>query len=144
MLVEGLIIVIDLDKFSEFIDKQGLDSYKPNTITGTLTELVSRFVYKWHGVVIYGLDSERGTEEAVIEIPYGYEYIDEIIKDLEEIRDEINKLGASVSIAIVIDIVCPELSGSRRLAYRGTIGRKRAWRLIRKIKKNGGNKVVFA
>jgi hypothetical protein len=54
--VEELIIFIDLDNFGEISDKQGWVSYKPNEITGTLTHLVTNFVRKHLGEVIYGLD----------------------------------------------------------------------------------------
>lgn len=143
MLIQGLIIIIDLDNFGEYVEKHGLDPYKPNVVTGTLSELVYRFVNKWRGVVIYGLDFERGTEEAVIELPYGHENIDDILKDLLEIKEEINKLGVSISIVVVQDYVYPELAGDRRIAYKGTVGRIKAWKILRKIKKTGGNKIVF-
>lgn len=143
LLVEGLIIVMDLDKFKEVTRERGFDPYKPNIITGTLTSLVTNFVSKWGGVVIYGLDFSRGTEEAVIEIPYGHEHLGEIARDLEEIKREMNELGASISIAVVRDYVYPELSGTRRVAYSGTAGRRRAWKVVRKVKKSGGNEIAI-
>ncbi|MEM4815957.1 MAG: hypothetical protein QXU77_00185, partial [Desulfurococcaceae archaeon] len=76
-------------------------------------------------------------------LPYGHENIDDILKDLLEIKEEINKLGVSISIVVVQDYVYPELAGDRRIAYKGTVGRIRAWKILRKIKKTGGNKIVF-
>lgn len=142
LFVRGLIIVLDLDKFEEFIREKGWDPYKPNIITGTLTSLVEDFARKWNGVIIYGLDRKRGTEEVVIEIPYGYEYLDEIVKDLYKIKEEINKLGASISIVVVKDFVYPKPVNNQREAYQGTPGRRRAWRIIRRIKRSGGNKIL--
>ena len=142
MFVEGLIIVLDLDKFEEFMEKRGWDPYKPNIVTGTLTNLVENFARKWNGVVIYGLDPIRGTEEAVIEIPYGHDHLDGIIDDLEKIKKEINRLGASISIVVLKDFVYPKPASNRREAYQGTPGRKRAWKMLRKIKRSGGNKIL--
>ena len=142
MYVEGLIIVMDLDRFEEYVEERGLDPYKPNLITGTLTELVERFASKWRGVVVYGLDRERGTEEAVIEIPYGHEYLDSIVRDLEEIKREINRLGASITIVVVKDYTYPQTASSRREAYYGTPGRRRAWREVRRLKRLGGNRIL--
>jgi len=143
LYVEGLIVVLDLDRFEEYVEERGLDPYKPNIVTGTLTSLVERFVSKWRGVVIYGLDPERGTEEAVIEIPYGHEHLSEIVSDLEEIKREINKLGASISIVVIRDFVYPRRASSRREAYSGTPGRRRAWRILRRVKRAGGNKLLI-
>jgi len=142
LLIDGLIIVLDLDKFEEFMESRGWDPYKPNIITGSLTRLVEDFVKKWSGVIIYGLDEARGTEEAVIEIPYGHERIEDIRRDLKRIKDEINRLGASISIVVVKDYVTGKPASSRREAYYGTPGRKRAVRLLKMIKRRGGNRIL--
>ncbi len=142
MFAYGIIIVLDLDRFEEYTVEHGYDQYKPNIVTGTLTNLVKNLVYKYNGSVIYGLDEERGTEEAIIEIPYfPDEKIDELKKDLEKIKDEINKLGASISIVVVKDYVTGKPARSRREAYRGTPGRRKALRILRKVKRRGGNRI---
>lgn len=143
MFVDGLIIVIDLDNFEEYMKQRGWNEYEPNIVTGTLTTLIEAFVNKWRGVVIYGLDHVRGTEEAVIEIPYGHEQLESIRNDLLNIKNEINKLGASISIIVVKDYVCGEPASTRREAYHGTPGRRRALRILRKIKRSGGNKFMI-
>ncbi len=142
MFVEGLIIILDLDRFEEYTLKHGFSQYKPNIITGTLTRLVDEFVKKWQASLIYGLDYERGTEEAVIEIPFGYERLDEIVMDLKKIKNVINKLNASISIVVIKDYVIGKRAKNRREAYYGTPGRRRALRILRKIKKKGGNKII--
>ncbi len=141
MLVEGLIIVMDLDRFEEFIEEKGLSQWSPNIVTGTLTLLVEEFVRKWQAIVVYGLDPKRGTEEVVLEIPFGHEFIDEITKDLSRIKEEINKLGASISIVVVKDFVMAKPANNRREAYYGSPGRKRAIRFLKKIKRRGGNRL---
>lgn len=143
LLVEGIIIVLDLDRFEEYTVKHGLDQYRPNTVTGMLTSLVENFVRKWRAVVVYGLDYERGTEETILEIPYGYEQINEIVKDLKVIKDEVNKVGASITIVVIRDYVLGRKAKNRREAYHGTPGRRRAIRVLRKAKRAGGNKLVL-
>jgi GGDEF domain-containing protein len=142
-LVPGVIIIIDLDKFGEFVEKHGLDPYKPNTITGELTRLVVAFAQKFRGVVIYGLDYERGTEEAVIEIPYGVEYLDLVVSELEYIANRIRELGATLTAIVIVDYVSGRPAKNRREAYEGTLGRRRALRALKKAKKKGGNRVVI-
>ncbi|RLG80168.1 MAG: hypothetical protein DRO13_04380 [Thermoprotei archaeon] len=142
MFIEGLLVVLDLDEFGDFMKERGWDPYRPNIVTGTLTSLVEAFARKWRGVVVYGLDHERGTEEAVIEIPYGYERLEAIVKDLEEIKREVNKYGASISIVALRELVYPVPARNRREAYYGTPGRRRALKILRSIKRAGGNKIV--
>jgi len=141
-LVPGIIVIIDLDKFREFVEKHGLDPYKPNIITSELTSLVELFTRKFRGVVIYGLDYERGTEEAVIEIPYGVDYLDLVISELKYIANRIRELGTTLTAVIVVDYVSGRSAKSRRDAYEGTLGRRRALRALRRAKKKGGNRII--
>ncbi|MET1101205.1 MAG: hypothetical protein ABWW69_01815 [Pyrodictiaceae archaeon] len=141
-LVEGTIIVIDLDKFGEVVTERGWSEYSPNEATGLLTLLVEKLASKWHGVVVYGLDPERGTEEAVIEIPLVEP--EEVRSDLEEIRKEINKLGVGVTIVAVKGYVGLKPARNRREAYYGTPDRARAVSLLREAKRKGGNRVYVA
>lgn len=140
MFTPGYVIVLDLDRFEEFVKTRGLSPYRPNIVTGTLTSLVEDFVKKWNGVVIYGLDPFRGTEEAVIEVCEGID-VESIERDLEKIRSTIESLGSSITIVVVKDYVTLKPATSRREAYSGTPGRRRAWRLVRLLKKRGGNVV---
>lgn len=142
MFVDGIIIILDLDSFEQYTIEYGFDQYRPNIITGTLTDLVESFARKWRASVIYGLDHDRGTEEAVIEIPYGHEQIKDIIRDLKKIKEEINELGASITIVVVKDYVTGIKAKNRREAYHGTPGRRRAVRELRRAKRSGGNKLV--
>ncbi|MCD6489021.1 MAG: hypothetical protein J7K21_07365 [Desulfurococcales archaeon] len=138
---EGTIIVIDLDRFKEIVQEKGWDEYKPNIVTGTLTSLVEFFSRKWQGVIVFGLDPQRGTEEAIIEIPFINPL--DVKNDLINIRDEINKLGVGVTIVAVRDIVIARPARNRREAYYGTPGRRRALKILRSIKRKGGNKVYI-
>ena len=141
-LVEGTVVVMDLDKFEELTEKMGWNRYKPNIITGTLTQLVEWFVSKWRAVVVYGLDPKRGTEEVILEIP-GVEP-EELRKDLECIRRKIEELGASITIVAVKGYVGLKPSMNRRDAYYGTPTRTLAHKLLVKAKRKGGNRVIIA
>jgi len=138
--VMGTIIVMDLDKFEEFVRLHGLDPYKPNVITSTLSHLVNDFALKWQGVIIYGLDWKRGTEEAIIEIPFIHP--NEVKEDLDKIYSTIKDLGASITIIAIYDYVSAKPARDRREAYYGTPSRARAIRLLRKFKRKGGDIVM--
>jgi len=142
-LVEGTVVVMDLDRFEETVEERGWSRYRPNPATGLMTQLVELFVSKWHGYVVYGLDEERGTEEVVIEIPY----VDpqDLIDDLEYIRRRLSELGVGITIVAVKGYVgAVSRSVDRRAAYRATPTRRLAAKLLRETKRAGGNRVVIA
>ncbi len=140
-LVEGTIVVMDLDKFGELVKEKGWSEYEPNIITGTLTSLVEWFVSRWRAVVVFGLDEKRGTEEVVLEIP-GVEP-EELREDLEYIRRRIKELGASITIIAVKGYVGLKPARSRREAYYGTPTRTFAHKLLRRAKRRGGDMVII-
>ncbi len=137
--IEGTVVILDLDMFEKITEERGYNRYKPNVITGTLTQLVESFVRKWNAYVIYGLDYLRGTEESVILIPLTRP--EEVIKDLEQIRKEIEKLGASLSIGVSYGPIIAVKARTRREAY-SNITVKNALKALREAKKKGGNKIV--
>lgn len=141
-LVPGLIIAVDLDRFGDYVESRGLDPYKPNIVTGELTRLVEEFAWKHSGVVVYGLSYERGTEEALIEIPYGHEKLDQVVRDLEEMKEVIEKHGVTLSGVVLADYVTGKPAKNRREAYYGTPGRRRAVKLLKSIKRRGGGKII--
>lgn len=139
--MEGTIVVMDLDRFGELVEKRGLSEYKPNIITGTLTSLIDWFVSKWHALVVFGFDTERGTEEIVLEIP-GVKP-EELKEDLEYIRRRIKELGATITIVAIKGHVGLKPARSRREAYYGTLSRKLAHKLLKSAKRRGGDMVVI-
>ncbi|MEM1803559.1 MAG: hypothetical protein QXJ18_01690 [Desulfurococcaceae archaeon] len=141
-MVPGLIVVLDLDKFEEYVKHRGLDPYKPNIVSGELTRLIEEFAWKYRGVVVYGLDPMRGTEEALIEIPYSSEMLESVVKDLEYIKARVEEHGVSLSAVVIMDYVPAKPARSRREAYHGTPGRRRAWKELRRLKRKGGGKIV--
>ena len=136
----GTVVVVDLDKFEEITEEKGFDRYKPNIITGTLTQLIENFTRKWQAHILYGLDYERGTEEAVILIPMVKP--EEVIEDLENIRRNIEKLGATLSIGVSYGPLDVIKARNRREAYSG-LTVKRALKALREAKRKGGNKIII-
>ncbi len=149
--VEELIIFIDLDNFKELSEKQGWVSYKPNEITGALTNLVTNFIRKHVGEVIYGLDEKRGTEECMLRLTGALSH-DVIVSDLEYIANKIQETGmecgcdASISIGVARGPYTPirptgPYQWSKKL-FKGQAQRL-AHKALRKAKKQGGNRIVF-
>ena len=149
--VEELVIFIDLDNFKEISEAQGWVDYKPNEITGSLTNLVTNFIRKHIGEVIYGLDEKHGTEECMLRLTGALEH-EEIITDLESIIREINDVGlscgcnASLSIGVSRGPYTPirptgPYQWSRRL-FKGQAQRL-AHKALKKAKKLGGNRIIF-
>jgi len=139
-LVEGTVIVFDLNKFKKVTKEKGFNEYKPNIITGTLTHLVENFVRKWNAYVLYGLDYFRGTEEAVIIMPMTKP--EEVLSDLEKIRREIEKLGSTLSIGVSYGVIVNIKARNRREAYEN-ITVKNALKALREAKRKGGNRIVI-
>jgi len=149
--VEELIIFIDLDNFKEISEKQGWVSYKPNEITGALTTLVTNFIRKHLGEVIYGLDEKRGTEECMIRLTGALSH-EEIISDLEQILSEINSIGvecgcdASASIGVSRG---PYTQIRPTVPYQWTKkllkgqAQRLAHKALKKAKRLGGNRIIF-
>ncbi len=138
--VEGTVVIMDLDRFSDVVTERGWSEYSPNPATALLTRLVEEFARKWQGVVVYGLDEERGTEEAVIEIPFVEP--EELLEDLTRIKQEINKLGIGITIVAVRGYVLAQPAPQRE-AYTLTPTRRQAHALLRKLKRRRGNTVVI-
>ena len=149
--VEELVIFIDLDNFKKISEDQGWVAYKPNDITGSLTSLITKFVRKHLGEVIYVLDEKHGTEECMLRLTGALAH-EEIINDLEYIITEINNVGqncgcdASLSIGVSRGPYTPirptgPYQWSRRL-FKGQAQRL-AHKALKKAKKLGGNRIIF-
>ncbi len=139
-LVEGTVVIMDLDRFGDVVAERGWSEYSPNPATALLTQLVEEFVRKWQGVVVYGLDEERGTEEAVIEIPFVEP--EELLEDLKRIKEEMNRLGVGITIVAVRGYVLAQ-PASQREAYALTPTRRQAHSLLKRLKRRGGNTIAI-
>jgi len=136
--LDGVTIIIDIDRMEETADERGWSRWRPNPATGLLSNLVEQLVRKWQAIVVYGLDWERGTEEAVLEIPSVAG--DEVAGDLARLARELCHAGVTVTIVAVTGPVLGKPARSRREAYGGS--RSRARRLLEAYKRRGGGFVV--
>lgn len=140
-LVEGTIIMVDLDAFGEEVKRRGWDEYRPNDATALVTEWIKGFASKHRAVVVWGLDEERGTEEAVLEAPFVEP--EELREELEQLRKALNSMGIKVTIVAVKGYLLLKGARSRRDAYHSTPDRRRAKKLLERTKRRGGNRVVI-
>ncbi len=139
--VEGTVVIVDLDRFGEEVERRGWSEWSPNEATGLLSSLVERLASRWGGVVVYGLDWERGTEEAVLEFPLVEPR--ELEADLREILERLEaEAGVSATAVAVWGLVTGRPARSRREAYHGTPTRRLAARLLGKAKRSGGGRLV--
>ncbi|MCE4604812.1 MAG: hypothetical protein F7B20_07625 [Aeropyrum sp.] len=139
-LVEGTIVIIDLDRFEEVTERLGLDRYRPNRYTGLLSGLVESLASRWSAVVVYGLDWRRGTEEAVLEIPLVEPR--EVKGDLVKLARRLCEEGIPATIVAVKGLVGAARPIGRREAYTGSPDRARARRLLESLKRRGGGAVL--
>jgi len=143
--LNGITAVLDLDRFEKVMKAMGWSEYKPNVVTGSLTRLVEELASKLGGIVVHGLDEERGTEEAVIKF-VGAD-VGEVLRELERVRLEIERIGkesgsnATVSIGVYVGpITClkPQRPSEAKKAPEVMM----ALRALKKAKKRGGNRMV--
>ncbi|MFB0561691.1 MAG: hypothetical protein ACETWM_10830 [Candidatus Lokiarchaeia archaeon] len=143
--VYGAGIFLDLDNFREIMKKMGWNEYKPNAITGNLSQLVQIFATKNKSNILWGLDLERGTEETYMEVVEPD--AEELHTDLEEIRKKIEELGketksnAHLSIGVAYGKIIFVKPHSKREIIGTPLG-SRAWKALKKAKKTGGNKII--
>ena len=145
MQLNGITAILDLDRFKEVMKVMGWNEYKPNVVTESLTRLVEEVASKLGGVIIHGLDEGRGTEEAVIKF-VGVD-VDEVLKELERIRLEIERIGeesgsgATISIGVYVGPIT-SLKTQPMSEAKKTPEVVMALRALKKAKKRGGNKIV--
>lgn len=133
MFVEGCIVMLDIDLMEEKVREMGLPEYRPNIATGYLTRAIEELASKYKGVIVYGLDYVRGTEEAVIEFPLNS--CETLADDLKSIEQEFIKLGMSISIACNDGLVIGKKAKNKREAFRGTPWREATFKILMKIKR---------
>jgi GGDEF domain-containing protein len=143
--VNGVTVVLDLDNFKEVMKVMGWSEYKPNVVTGSLTRLVKEVASKLGGIVVHGLDEERGTEEAVVKF-VGAD-VEEVLEELEKVRLEIERIGkesrsnATISAGVYVGPITslkPQPLSMAKKAPEVVM----ALRALKKAKKKGGNRIV--
>ena len=91
-------------------------------------------------MVVWGLDEERGTEEALLEVPFAEP--EELREDLENLKERLNSIGIKVTAVAVSGFLTLKKAKNRRDAYYSTPDRRRAKKLLERVKRRGGNEVV--
>lgn len=143
--IDGAGIFLDLDNFKEIVKKMAWSEYKPNPITGNLTQLIQTFATKHNANILWGLDQKRGTEEIYLEVVEPE--TEELYADLEKIRRKIEELGretksfAHLSIGVAYGKISNVKPRSIRELTRTPLGNN-AWKALKKAKKTGGNKII--
>ncbi|AFH42300.1 hypothetical protein IOK49_06690 [Fervidicoccus fontis] len=140
-LTWGSIVIADLDNFEEVVREKGLNEYVKNSITNALTEGVIFLAIKFRGIIIYGVNKERGTEEAVLEFPMMR--CSDLESDLYSIKEEINKNGANITVVCLEGYVLGKNANSRKEAYYGTPWRSFARKILEEAKRKGGNRIII-
>ena len=100
--MQSALVMFDLDQFGKIIKKAGWSEYKPNSVTGYLSNLVTNLLSKHHGTHIQGLDYQRGTEEAIL--LFSAPNLEELLDDLEDLKMKIHRLGKELALPITISI----------------------------------------
>lgn len=145
MQIIGVTVVLDLDNFEEVMKRMNWTEYKPNIVTASLTRLVENLALKLGGVVIHGLDEERGTEEAVIK--FVNTNVDDVLRELEKIRLEVERIGlesgsrATISIGVYVGPIT-SLKPQPLSRAKKELEVLMALRALKKAKKKGGNNIV--
>lgn len=137
--------MLDLDHFGEITKKAGWLEYKPNIVSGLLTELVTELLSKHHGTHLRGINFQRGTEEAVLFFSTPDPQI--LLEDLETLRKRIQLLQGELSFPVTISIGLafgPSLH--MRISETSNLMQiplfKSANKALRKAKKQGGNRII--
>lgn len=134
-----VLVYLDLDNFKQTVKEKGWTSYTPNPITAELSEMVKEISEKHAASVLFGLDFERGTEEALLffsDIP------PEILEhDLEAMRRRIEALGiehctgTTISIGVATNIPEMNLRAIQRQDIKRHPVLKLSYNALRKAKR---------
>ncbi len=143
--MESAIVILDLDQFGSKMKALGWSEYKPNVITGSLTELVTSLLTRHHGTHIRGLDYQRGTEEAVLF--FSDPNSEQLLKALKHIMVEIEKLGRDLSQSTTLSIgisfgPVPPIRLHQNSDLKQVFLYKSAKKALRTAKKQGGNRMI--
>jgi len=149
MEFQNIIVLMDLDNFKEISNKMGWTKYKPNIITGNLTNLIKELISKHFGTILFGLNEREGTEECMI--LFTAPDFKLLLDDLENIRKQIEDLGiktntnATISIGVAIGQAIdfkPSISRKSDRLYSDPL-RNLAKLALKEAKRKGGNKIII-
>jgi GGDEF domain-containing protein len=143
----GTFVFLDLDRFRNCIEKKGWSEFKPNSISGFLTEELEKYVRKYRGLVIWGLNKQRGTEEAILFFHQKSKIIYELFENIRrKIKRLAEKLDAPTSLSIgMVRGAAPlikQIKSHNKKEFKKDPNILMAYRALKKAKKNGGNCIV--
>ena len=144
--MQSALVMLDLDQFGKIIKEVGWSEYKPNQVTGLLSNLIANLLSKHHGTHIQGLDYERGTEEAILF--FSAPDLEELLDDLESLKLKIHLLGKELALPITISIgVSVGSPPVLRLHDSSDLTQmllfKSARKALKTAKKRGGNQIIM-
>ncbi|MHA1311513.1 MAG: hypothetical protein ACTSWR_09040 [Candidatus Helarchaeota archaeon] len=145
----NVIVFLDLDRFKDVVANLGWKKYRKNIITSCLTDMIIDLASKHSCSILYGLNRKEGTEECML--LFSMPDFDQLLKDLDNIRQKIEKLGkttksnATISIGIAKGIYLdhkPIISKKKQFLLSDPL-RKLAKNALKEAKKKGGNKIII-
>jgi GGDEF domain-containing protein len=143
----GTIVFLDLDKFGECIEEQNWNAYKPNEISGFLTNKLLEYITKFQAVHLWGINKKRGTEEAILLFLQEKEWVKSLFEDLrKKILKLAKKFGANTSLSVGIAHGpiknLKVVKGHSRKEFIKNPTVYMAYKALKKAKKMGGNQVI--
>ena len=143
--MRSAIVILDLDQFGSKMKEMGWSEYKPNVITGSLSDLLTNLLSRQHGTHIRGIDYQRGTEEAVLF--FSAPNSKQLIKSLEQLIVQIEKLGRDLSQSITLSIgisfgPVPPIRLHENSDLKPLFLYKSAKKALKTAKTQGGNRMV--
>lgn len=143
--MQSAFVVLDLDHFGEITKKASWTQYKPNIVSGLLTELVTELLSKHHGTHLKGINYQRGTEEAVLFFSSPDPQV--LQEDLETLRKRIQLLQGDLGFSVTISIgIAFGPSLHMRISETSELTQiplyKSAYKALRKAKKQGGDRII--
>jgi GGDEF domain-containing protein len=143
----GTVVFLDLDNFKTCMEEKNWSEYTPNPITRYLTQEIMRYVREYRVLTLWGLDRNRGTEEAILFFQYEKEFVQDIIEELrEDVMTLAHRHNAPTSLSAgLAEGKTPKVkkikSHSKR-EFKKDLTIFLAYRALKKAKKKGGNRII--
>lgn len=127
--------------------KKGWSEYTPNPITDFLTEKLEKIRRKYHAWVLWGLNKNRGTEEAIL---YFHQNSKKIYEIFDKLRRKISKLAENLDAPTSLSIgitrgpapIIKRIKSHNINEFKKDPGIFLVYRALKKAKKKGGNCII--
>jgi GGDEF domain-containing protein len=144
---KGTIIFLDLDRFGESIKEKTWDEYRPNPISGFLTNKLLEYITKFQAIHLYGINKKRGTEEAILLFLQDRDWVHSLFEDLRrEVLKKARKFDVNTSLSIGIahgpirNLKVVKEHSRKEFIKHPTV--YLAYKALKKAKKRGGNQII--